>query len=301
MRVSIVIPYWNGAEKIKKHLKSVIEIAKINGIEEIIACDDASTDETVALLKNEFPEIILVERKVNGGFSSNVNDGVAKATGDLILLLNSDADLIEGFLEYALPHFKNSDIFSVGFNTGGSYAFANFKNGYFWHHQADIKITDLTKSHQTLWVSGGGGIFRKSIWDKMGGLDTLMDPFYGEDMDLGYRATKRGYINIWEPRSKIKHYHEPGVISQNFALSKITDTAERNILVLIWKNITDPKMIHDHKIALVKRLLKHPKYWPIFLSALKRYPEVMRKRKIEKRESKLTDQEVFSIFDKKLS
>lgn len=300
MKISLVIPYWNGAEKIRKHLKGVIEIAKKNDIKEIIACDDYSSDKTVEILKNDFPEMILVERKINKGFSSNVNDGVARATGDLIILLNSDADLEEGFLTYALPHFKNNQIFSVGFNTGGSYAYANFKNGYFWHHQADLKNTDLTKPYQTLWVSGGGGIFRKSLWDKMGGLDTLMDPFYGEDMDLGYRATKRGYINIWEPRSRIKHYHEPGVISQNFSLSKITDTAERNILILIWKNITDPKMIHDHKIALAKRVLAHPKYWPIFISALKRYPEIMSKRKIEKTQAKLTDAEVFSIFEDKL-
>lgn len=296
MKLSLVIPYWNGAEKIKKHLKGVIEIAKKNGIEEIIACDDASTDETVKILKNEFPEVILVERKVNKGFSSNVNDGVTRATGDLILLLNSDADLEEGFLKFALPHFEDNKVFSVGFYTGGSYAYANFKDGYFWHHQADVETTDLTKSHQTLWVSGGSGIFRKSMWDEMGGLDTLMDPFYGEDMDLGYRATKRGYLNIWEPRSKVKHYHEPGVISQNFSSSKITDTAERNILILIWKNITDSKMLHDHKVALIKRLIIHPKYWPIFLSALKRYPEIMKKRKIEKKKAKLTDKEIFSIF-----
>lgn len=296
-KVSIVIPYWNGAEKIKKHLPKVLEFAHANNIQEIIASDDASTDETVKLLKQDFPEVIIVEREKNEGFASNVNSGFSKVSGDYIFLLNSDASPEKDALKYALPHFDNPKVFSVGCNVGGLWAIGRFENGYFWHNQAQKPDGEL-KAHQTLWASGGSGIFRKAIWDELKGLDELFNPFYVEDVDLGYRATKRGYINIWEPKSRVDHYKEKGVIESNFSKNRINNIAERNMLIFIWKNITSRKLMNEHKTALVKRLISHPRYWGIFLAAAKRYPEIMNKRAIEKKYAKLTDEEIFSIFSK---
>lgn len=296
MKVSIVIPYWNGAKKIPKYLPKVLEFAKANNITEIIASDDCSTDETVNLLKKDFPEVIVVERQKNAGFASNVNIGFSKATGDYIFLLNSDASPESDALKYALPHFDNPKVFSVGCNVGGLWAVGKFKNGFFWHDQARKDGPCEIKSHQTLWSSGGSGIFRKTIWNELDGLDELFNPFYVEDVDLGYRATKRGYLNIWEPKSKVEHYTEKGVIESNFSRNKINNTTERNTLIFIWKNITSKKLINEHKIALVKRLFSHPKYWSIFLAAALKYPEIMEKREIERKYAKLTDEQIFDIF-----
>lgn len=291
MKVSIVIPNWNGEEKLKKHLPGVLEIARVNGVSEVIVSDDASTDGSKALLKSQFPEVVLIEREKNGGFSSNVNTGVKKATGDLVFLLNTDAGLDKNVFTFSLPHFKDPKVFSVGCSTGGSWARGEFKDGYFWHGQGQGKET-----HRTLWASGGSGIFRKSIWDELGGLDEMFNPFYEEDVDLGYRATKRGFINIWEPKAKVEHYKEPGVISMNFSQSKVQKTAQRNQLIFIWKNITSEQLFAEHKKALAKMLIQHPKYWGTFLSTLQRFPEIKKRREIEKREAKLTDEEVFSLF-----
>lgn len=292
-KVSIVIPYWNGEEKIKKHLPRVLEFAKANNVLEVIATDDASTDGTVTLLKNQFPEVIVVERKQNKGFASNVNTGFSKTQGDYVFLLNSDASPDKDCLKFALPHFKDPKVFSVGCNVGGLWAIGKFEDGFFWHGQGEGQGE---KAHQTLWASGGSAIFRKSIWDELGGMDTLFDPFYEEDVDLGYRATKRGYINIWEPKSHVNHYKEVGVIAANFKQSVITGTAERNHLIFIWKNITSPNLTSEHQKALAKMLITHPKYWSVFLAAVRKYPQIMEKRKIEKREAKLTDEEVLALF-----
>ncbi|MDO8638151.1 MAG: glycosyltransferase family 2 protein [Candidatus Daviesbacteria bacterium] len=295
MKLSLVIPYWNGEEKIKKHLPSVLKFAHDNNVEEIIASDDASTDGTVKLLKDKFPEVTVIERAKNAGFASNVNTGFSKAIGDFVFLLNSDASPDENVLKFALPHFKNSKVFSVGCKVGdGLWATGKFEKGFFWHGQAEI---GEEKAHQTLWASGGSSIFRKSIWDELGGFDSLYNPFYEEDVDLGYRVTKRGYINIWEPKSVVEHYKEIGVIAKNFEKEEVTSIAERNHLIFIWKNITSDKLTAEHKKALVKMLALHPGYWPIFLSALKRYPEIMKKREIEKKQAKITDEEIFSIFE----
>ena len=139
-------------------------------------------------------------------------------------------------------------------------------------------------------------MFRKSTWDELGGLDELMDPFYWEDVDLGYRALKRGYINLWEPKSKVEHYKEAGVIALHFKKSTVTATAQRNQLLFIWKNITDEGMLGQHRIALAKMLLQHPKYWAVFIQALKQLPSLLKKRQIEQKAAKLTDQEILEMF-----
>lgn len=86
--VSIVIPNWNGVDKLRKNLPSVLNI---KGVLEVIVSDDASTDESIQLLEEKFPKVVIVRRSINGGFASNVNSGVKVAQGELIFLLNTDA------------------------------------------------------------------------------------------------------------------------------------------------------------------------------------------------------------------
>src|SRR3989344_8156502 len=198
VKISIVIPNWNGEDKLQKNIPKVLEAVKGNYFDEteIIVVDDGSTDNSVEVIKNNFPNIVVIEKQKNSGFSSTVNLGVSKSQGEFVVLLNTDAVPQLGFLGFALRHFEDQNIFSVGCNTGGSFAIAKFKDGFFWHNQADEKPK---QAHKTLWVSGGSGVFRKSIWQELGGLDTIYDPFYEEDLDIGYRALKRGYMNLWEP------------------------------------------------------------------------------------------------------
>lgn len=296
LKTSIIIPNWNGADKLKKNLPAVLQAAKHSNAIEVIVVDDASTDNSLEILRTQFSEVKVVEKSVNSGFSTTVNLGVKHAKGDIVVQLNSDAKPWENFLRFALPHFEDKQVFSVGCNVGGVWNLAEWKDGFFWHHQADRDKVDMSQSHQTLWSSGGSGVFRKDIWQELGGLDELFDPFYEEDLDIGYRATKRGYINIWEPKSLVEHYKEPGVIEANFSASKVALTAQRNQLQFIWKNITSAQMMAEHQRALVKMIAKHPKYLRVFAAAMSRYSRLMAKRKIEQKHAKLTDEEVLAIF-----
>ncbi len=290
MKTSIVIPNWNGAEKLIRHLPNVL---KVKEIDEVIVVDDASTDNGVELIKRDFPKVKLIEKKVNTRFADTVNLGVKNSIGDLVFILNNDASPAPDALRNNLKHFEDPKVFSVSCNSGGNWSWAKFENGFFWHYKSDEKSD---KFHQTLWSSGGSGVFRKSIWDNLGGFDTLYSPFYEEDTDLGYRAVKRGYKNIFEPTSIVEHYKEKGVNEQNFSKGFISKTAQRNQLLFIWKNITSQEMIAQHQNQLIKMLLTHPKYWSIFLAALLRLPQVIKKRETEKRDQKLTDEEILSRY-----
>lgn len=290
--ISIVIPNWNGEGKLKKNLPFVIDSTKDFNVKEIIVVDDKSTDQSVEILKKEFPDIKLIEKNKNTGFSSTVNLGVKSANSDLVVLLNSDASPKKDFLKYLVPHFEEKQIFSVSCNVGGVWNVAQFKEGFFWHSQAAVAEKDKNSSHNTVWASGGSGIFRKDIWDRLGGLDELFDPFYEEDLDLGYRALKRGYINLWEPKSQVDHYQEAGVIEANFSKERVARVAQRNQLQFIWKNITSKQLIQQHNKALVKKIIQHPKYWLIVQSALINLPALLEKRAIEIKESTVTDEEI---------
>lgn len=291
MKVSIVIPNWNGAQKLRDNLP---EVLKTQGVDQFIVVDDGSTDESITVLEG-FSGIEMVVRAKNGGFSAAVNTGVAAASGDLVFILNTDAVPEVDCLKTVLPLFKDEQVFSVGANVGGNWSWAVFKDGWFWHRQAPDPVAK--EVHQTLWSSGGSGVFRRSMWDKLGGLDELFNPFYEEDLDIGYRAAKRGWINLWDPKFKVEHYKQKGVIEENFSKAKVSKVAERNHLFFTWKNITSAKLMSEHRRALVKQLLRHPKYWAIFWSALVKLPDVMRLRAIEAKAQKVSDEEILGRFE----
>lgn len=295
MTISIIIPNWNGSKKIQKHLPLVLNAAKHKRVKEVIVVDDFSTDDSLKILSS-FKEIEVIEKESNNGFSSTVNLGVKKASSDLVFLLNNDADIKEETITELLSNFDSEKIFSVGCNAGGYWSQGKFENGFFWHSEANPDNKKIEKAHKTLWVSGGSGLFRKDIWDELGGMDELFNPFYEEDVDLGYRAMKRGYINLWEPKALVNHYREEGVISQNFSKNSISKIAQRNQLIFIWKNITSKKLFLEHKKALTKMLLKNPKYWSIFLSAFTKLSQIKKKRKLEEISAKLTDEEILAMF-----
>jgi GT2 family glycosyltransferase len=290
LKVSVVIPNWNGAEKLRKHLPNVL---KVKGVNEVIVSDDASTDDSLLVLKNEFPTVKVVKREKNGGFSVNVNFGFSHAKGNLVFLLNSDASPAVDSLEKVLSHFENPRVFSVSCSTGGNWNWAKWQNGYFWHNQ--VKKETQT-AHETLWSSGGGSVFRKSVWDQLKGMDELFSPFYEEDLDIGYRARKRGFINIFEPKARVEHYKEKGVIALNFSESTISRTAQRNQLLFIWKNITDEKWSKEHNQALLKMIMTHPKYFSIYQAAKKLWPEIKKKREVEEKEEVISDREILAKF-----
>lgn len=255
--LSIVIPNWNGEVLLKKHLKTVLGVV---GNAEMILVDDGSTDDSVAYVKKTFPEIRVIEKKKNEGFASTVNVGVKAAKGDIVFLLNTDVEPEKGFLEPLLKHFDDPTVFAVGcleisheegkiVERGRGIAW--WEKGFFVHKRGEVDQST------TAWVSGGSGAFRKSIWNTLGGMDELYNPFYWEDIDLSYRAVKSGYRLAFEAKSVVHHYHEQGKILTGFSQKKVQTIALRNQFLFIWKNITDWRLQMDHANWTGVRLLQH--------------------------------------------
>lgn len=301
--VSIVIPNYNGEQLMPKHLPNVI---KHSPGAEIIVVDDASTDGSVAMLKAKFPEVVVVALKNNSRFAAACNAGFAKAKGEIVVLLNSDVSPRAGYLEPLLSHFDDESVFSVGSKeietvlgkkTESGRALGRFERGLVIHWRPE----DQSKPN-TLWTTGGSMAVSKKIWLEIGGMDTLFRPAYWEDIEICFRAQKRGYKVIFEPKSVVEHHHETTNVS---ALGKpvMNVAAFKNQLLFIWKNITDPKMIAAHFIWLPYHLIvttykTNGLFLQGFFKALKQLPEALKARKKERQFALYTDKQVLAPYKK---
>jgi GT2 family glycosyltransferase len=285
---SVVIPNWRGRKLLEKNLPSVL----MTKPDEVIVIDDASPDDSNEFLEKNYPQVKIIKHQKNLGFAAGCNSGVQAARGEIVILLNLDVVPEKDALEKVLPNFNDGKVFAVSFNEPQwSWAKILWQKGTI-EHQPGAKTK---RTHLSAWANGGSAAFRKSIWEKLGGFDSLYHPFYWEDIDLSYRVWKRGYKVLWEPKAIVHHQHE-AIIGKHFSKKEISFISERNRLLFIWKNIGNPKMILEHKFYLVRRLLTSLGYWKPFLAAFTRLPIVLVRRFKECREKKTGDREIFSQF-----
>lgn len=295
MNASVIIPNYNGERLLTENLPFVIKGMNnpANGICEIIVVDDGSWDGSVRLIKEKFPLVKLIKHTKNRGFSAAVNTGARASKGDLLVLLNSDVIPNPDFLTVIKERFQNPQVFAVSMHEKGyGWANAEFIKGYI----SLIKAEEVNKLHRSFYVSGGSGVFRRSFWMSLGGMDEkLFSPFYWEDVDICYRAAKRGYQILWDPESLVIHKHESTI--SKLSKKYVARVRERNQLLFIWKNITSASLARRHLTGVLERLVRHPGYLRIVIMALGRLGIVRKARQKEIKESRVSDEAIFSGFD----
>lgn len=98
MKVSVVILNWNGCDMLRTFLPSVVRYSKGEGIEVCVA-DNGSTDDSVALLQQEFPSVRTIVLDRNYGFADGYNLALQQVDAEYVVLLNSDVEVTEHWLE----------------------------------------------------------------------------------------------------------------------------------------------------------------------------------------------------------
>ncbi len=293
IRISVVIPNWNGERLLKKNLPLVFKSLPKN-TEVVIVDDGSSGDKSREYLRRlKAPKGISLKILFNGknrGFVYTSNRGVKKARGELIVLLNTDVIPQGDFLTPVLRHFEDPKVFAVSLSEQ-DYGWAKI-----WWRGGYIHIGDGGKSksaHICAWASGGTGVFRKSMWQKLGGFDPLYSPYYWEDFDLGFRAWKRGWKIIWEPKAKVLHKHEAS--TSKVSRSYVDLIKERNQLVFIWKNIDSSWMQLTGYFGMALRIALGPNYIKVIRAARKQYRSF---GKPKDKDTKLTARQVIRLFRK---
>jgi O-antigen biosynthesis protein len=227
MKLSIVIVNYNVAYFLEHCLYSVRNACK-NIQAEVFVVDNNSVDNSLAMLKEKFPEVILIANKDNVGFSKANNQAMRLSSGEYILLLNPDTvveeDTFEKCIDFMDSHHDAGGL-GVKMIDGGGKFLPESKRGFPSIWVSFCKMSGLTKlfphskkyagyymghlseneTNQVDILAGAYMLMRRECLDKVGLLDE--DYFmYGEDIDLSYRITKGGYKNYYFPEARIIHY-----------------------------------------------------------------------------------------------
>src|SRR3989344_3437121 len=168
MRVSVVIPNWNGRSLLEKNLPALIlaKENKENEILEVIVVDDKSDDSSISYINENYKgKVRLIKHNQNRGFASSVNTGIRSAKGQLICLLNTDVLVEKDFLVTAITHFEDEVVCGVSLHEKGYGGAKGFlKGGFFEHHN----LSEKKKACETFWVSGGSSLVSRDLIVKVG-------------------------------------------------------------------------------------------------------------------------------------
>ncbi len=220
--ISVIIVNYNGAALLKECLKSVFD-QPYKPIE-IIVVDNASTDDSVEMVRAGFPEVRFIRNETNLGFAGGNNVGVRSATGEFVVLLNNDATVGDNWLRGLLQKFteKNVAIVTSKVITDGVPEEFYEMNGSinFLGYNIMRQFSDPTK----IFYGGGTSLmFRKGIVR-----EPFLDEFflYHEDVYLSWRMRLQGSDVRMAPDSPVQHRGNATVKRQ--ASELITFYQERN-------------------------------------------------------------------------
>ena len=240
-KTTVVIPNYNGIKYIEACLESLFQGTDTEF--EVIVVDNASKDGSLELVKEKFPQVILIENAENAGFDKAVNQGILASKTPYVILLNNDTRVERSFVHELEKVIEQSyKIFSVSakmialhdkdkiddagdFYCALGWAFARGKG----------KKPDLyNKSGEIFASCAGAAIYRKTILDEIGLFDE--EHFaYLEDIDIGYRAQLYGYRNIYAPEAVV--YHAGSATSGSRYNAFKTRLASQNSIYIIYKNM----------------------------------------------------------------
>lgn len=151
----------------------------------------------------------------------------------------------------------------------------------------------------SMFAGAGSAMFDRQKFLAMGGFDPLLSPFYWEDVELSYRAWKRGFGIVYEPRSVTRH-RVSSTIGQ-LARRKVRLIEQRNRLIYHWIHLRNLGMLTSHVawvtvLAVTAPLRLDPGFLRAVMAALRKLPAIRRRRREEKQAQTRTDREVFEIF-----
>lgn len=203
----------------------------LNGPDEIVVIDNASDDHTLEAVRHSSPRAQLIANEQNAGFGAAVNQGVAASSAELILLINPDAaptgsidascDLARRALEpevgvvggrlVGVDGEVQSGFTVRGFPSLATLSFESLGLNRLWpsnrvNQRYRMVGFDHDLSQRCEQPAGALMMFRRSVFDQLGGFDEGFYPIWFEDVDFCLRASQAGYLNWYEPACEAVHH-----------------------------------------------------------------------------------------------
>lgn len=251
-RVAVVILNWNGCNFLLQFLPSVLASTYFNL--EVVVADNASTDDSVKLVKEKFPNVKIVENPVNEGYAAGYNRALQKVEADIFVLLNSDVEVMPGWIEPVVALMEsNSSIAAcqpkvLSFHKRTHFEYAGASGGWidrFGYPFARGRVfddceTDAGQYNDAVpcfWATGAALFIRADDFKQAEGFDPAFFA-HQEEIDLCWRLKRMGREVYVQPTSVV--YHVGGGTLANNSPKK-TYLNFRNNLFLLYKNL--PKMM----------------------------------------------------------
>ena len=315
--ISIVIPTWNGRHILSEFFPSVIAAASDHaaaaGVQvEIVVVDDGSTDDSVAWLTAESSrapvDIRIVRNDRNLGFGEACNRGVREARYPLILLLNNDVELDGSAIAPLARHFaRPGPIFAVhgrvidlaSNRVVGTGKAGRFARGFLRVHPSYDREASEGVTLPSMFAGGGSALVQRARFIELGGFDPIFAPYYYEDVELCYRAWKRGFVVVYEPGSTMRHRFSStiGAIKN----PRVGRVSQRNRLLFHWIHLHDRRWMTWHTLwlpllAVASVVSLRPAFVLGLRDAIRRMSDVSGRRGKERELARRTDREVIGRF-----
>lgn len=225
-KLAIIIVSYNTADLLEKCLNSIQK--HIHFSHEVCVVDNASTDESMPLVRDKFPEVIRVPNSENRGFAAGINQGIRETTAPFIFWMNPDSEFLDDQFE-ALLHYmqENPQVAALGpkiVDPDGTIqlscrAFPSYMNYLFGRHSIMTKLFPKNPFSQKFlmsntthdevknvdWVSGAAFLHRRELLHRIGCVDEGYFMYF-EEVDYCQRIAKAGLKVVFHPGSALMHH-----------------------------------------------------------------------------------------------
>jgi GT2 family glycosyltransferase len=256
--LSVVIPSFNTADLTLQCLATLLREAPSGS--EVIVVDDNSGDDTVMRVRDQFPQVEVLCHDHSQGFTAAANSGLARAHGDVLLLLNSDTEIPAGGLDVLLPTFAREARLGIAgaeltFPDGRSQWGGGEAPGLLWLLMLSSGLPTIlnrlpgyrrlrplaAESRKVEWVTGAALAIRRQTWQESGALDPSYR-FYCQDLDLCLRVAALGWEVRQIPDFQVIHYLGSSIGKEQ------TTTQQSGAPELLWSDLLLWARIHRGEV-----------------------------------------------------
>jgi len=262
LKTAVVILNWNGKQLLEKFIPSIVKYSNLPNVEIVIA-DNASTDESIKFIEENYPQITIVKNKKNGGYAKGYNDALQHVNATIFALVNSDIEVTEGWLNPIISTFKNEPKTAIiqpkilDYKNKSQFEYAGAAGGfidkYGYPYCRGRIFSDLETDYKQyddivdiFWASGACFFIRSEVFHELKGFDE--DYFaHQEEIDLCWRAKNIQKTIKYVGSSTVYHVggatlkeespHKTFLNFRNSLFSLVKNAPKNNLFLIIFSRL----------------------------------------------------------------
>lgn len=285
MKTAVVILNWNGQKFLEKFLPDVIKYSKNSA--EIILADNASTDNSIVFLQENFPEIRIIKLDKNYGFAGGYNKAFEQIEAEYFILLNSDVKVSENWIEPVIELMDNDEKIAacqpkiLSYYEPEKFEYAGAAGGFIDKFGFPFCRGRIFQSLETdngqyddiaeiFWATGACLFVKADIYKSIGGLD---EDFFAhmEEIDFCWRLKNAGFKIFYCPDSKIYHIGGGTLPKKSHRKNYLNI---RNNTIMLYKNLPKKLLIYTFFVRIILDIIASLKFlfdcgFPSFIGVYK--------------------------------